>query len=104
MLERLEEELEKAAASGATADALLPKLVSLLGCGNDEIKEILSTLGWRIVEVADAGAGVRTVGASRATAARASATPRGRKIEAVRTRPSRKPGRADPEMAAAFRK
>ena len=44
-----------------TADALLPKLVSLLGCGNDELKEILSTLGWRIVEVADAGAGVRTV-------------------------------------------
>jgi ATP-dependent RNA helicase SUPV3L1/SUV3 len=61
MLERLEEELEKAAASGTTADALLPKLVSLLGCGNDELKEILSTLGWRIVEVADAGAGVRTV-------------------------------------------
>jgi ATP-dependent RNA helicase SUPV3L1/SUV3 len=61
MLERLEEELEKSATSGATADVLLPKLVSLLGCGNDELKQILSTLGWSIVEVADGEAGVRTV-------------------------------------------
>jgi len=60
MLERLEEELDKAATSGATADVLMPKLVSLLGCGNDEMKEILSTLGWNIVEVAEADA-VRTV-------------------------------------------
>jgi ATP-dependent RNA helicase SUPV3L1/SUV3 len=55
MLERLEDELEKGAASGAATDALLPKLVSLLGCGNDKLKEILSTLGWTTVEVADAG-------------------------------------------------
>ena len=61
MLERLEDELEKGAASGATADVLMPKLVSLLGCGNDEMKAILSALGWRVMEVADAGAGVRTV-------------------------------------------
>jgi ATP-dependent RNA helicase SUPV3L1/SUV3 len=55
MLERLEDELEKGAASGAATDALLPRLVSLLGCGNDKLKEILSTLGWTTVEVADAG-------------------------------------------------
>jgi ATP-dependent RNA helicase SUPV3L1/SUV3 len=61
MLERLEEELEKAATSGATADALLPKLVSLLGCGNDEMKEILSTLGWNAIEVAEGETGARTV-------------------------------------------
>ncbi len=35
--------------------------VSLLGCGNDELREILGTLGWRILEVADAGTGVRNV-------------------------------------------
>jgi ATP-dependent RNA helicase SUPV3L1/SUV3 len=61
MLERLEDELEKGAASGATADVLMPKLVSLLGCGNDELREILAALGWRVLEVADAGAGVRNV-------------------------------------------
>jgi len=61
MLERLEDELEKGAASGATADVLMPKLVSLLGCGNDELREILAALGWRVLEVADAGTGVRNV-------------------------------------------
>jgi ATP-dependent RNA helicase SUPV3L1/SUV3 len=61
MLERLEDELEKSAASGTTADVLMPKLVSLLGCGNDELREILAALGWRIVEVAEAGADPRTV-------------------------------------------
>ena len=61
MLERLEGELERGVASGATADLLMPRLVALLGCGNDELREILGALGWRILEVADAGAGVRTV-------------------------------------------
>ncbi|MBV9990417.1 MAG: disulfide oxidoreductase [Alphaproteobacteria bacterium] len=61
MLERLEDTLEKGAAEGATADVLMPKLVSLLGIGNDELRAILDALGWRIVEVADAGAGVRSV-------------------------------------------
>ncbi len=36
MLERLEDELDKAAVAGQTPTALLPKLVSLLGAGNDE--------------------------------------------------------------------
>ncbi|HVV64187.1 MAG TPA: helicase-related protein [Rhizomicrobium sp.] len=61
MLERLEDELEKGASSGAGADALLPKLVSLLGCGNEQLREILERLDWRSVEVADAAAGVRAV-------------------------------------------
>jgi ATP-dependent RNA helicase SUPV3L1/SUV3 len=54
MLERLEEELEKGAANGAQAEILLPKLVSLLGCGNDELKDVLAQLGWRSVNVGEA--------------------------------------------------
>jgi ATP-dependent RNA helicase SUPV3L1/SUV3 len=61
MLERLEEELEQGAASGAQAEMLLPRLVSLLGCGNDELKDVLSHLGWRTVSVADAGQGAKLV-------------------------------------------
>jgi ATP-dependent RNA helicase SUPV3L1/SUV3 len=61
MLERLEDELDKGTTGGATADILMPKLVSLLGCGNDELREILAALGWRVLEVADAGTGVRSV-------------------------------------------
>jgi ATP-dependent RNA helicase SUPV3L1/SUV3 len=51
MLERLEDELEKAAAEGVSAEASLPKFVSLLGCGNEEGKNILAALGWRMVAV-----------------------------------------------------
>jgi ATP-dependent RNA helicase SUPV3L1/SUV3 len=51
MLERLEDELEKAAASGAGADASLPRLVSLLGASNEEGRAVLAALGWRIVAV-----------------------------------------------------
>jgi ATP-dependent RNA helicase SUPV3L1/SUV3 len=61
MLERLEDELGKGAATGVAADVLMPKLVSLLGCSNDELRAILDALGWRVMEVADADAGVRTV-------------------------------------------
>jgi len=61
MLERLEEELEKGAASGAQAETLVPRLVSLLGCGNDELKDVLSHLGWRDVTVADSGHGATAV-------------------------------------------
>jgi hypothetical protein len=56
MLERLEDELEKAVASGTGAEASLPRLVSLLGAGNDEGKHVLAALGWRMVAVADAPA------------------------------------------------
>ena len=39
MLDRLEEELEQATRSGGTADALLPKLVSLLGCDREMLEQ-----------------------------------------------------------------
>jgi len=61
ILDRLEEELEKGATGGTRAEVLLPKLVSLLGCSNDELKDVLSHLGWREVEVVDAGKGAMKV-------------------------------------------
>jgi len=54
MLERMEDELEKALSSGAEAEGLLTKLVSLLGSSKDEARAILAALGWRVVEVAGA--------------------------------------------------
>ncbi len=54
MLERLEDELEKALASGMDAEALLTHIVSLLGSGKEEARAVLAELGWRAVEVAGA--------------------------------------------------
>jgi ATP-dependent RNA helicase SUPV3L1/SUV3 len=54
MVERLEDELEKAAAEGAGAEASLPKLVSLLGASNEEGKAVLAALGWQMAPVANA--------------------------------------------------
>jgi ATP-dependent RNA helicase SUPV3L1/SUV3 len=54
MLERLEDELEQALATGTDAETLLTKLVSLLGSGRDDARAVLTALGWRAVEVADA--------------------------------------------------
>ena len=54
MLERLEDELENALSSGAEAETLLTKLVSLLGSSKEEARAVLSALGWRSVEVAGA--------------------------------------------------
>ena len=54
MLERVEDALDQAAREGADAQGLLPKLVSLMGTGNDEAKLVLQDLGWRLVEVAGA--------------------------------------------------
>jgi ATP-dependent RNA helicase SUPV3L1/SUV3 len=51
MLERLEDTLEQGATDGATADMLTPKLVSLLGCGNEELKVVLGSLGWQAMPV-----------------------------------------------------
>jgi len=53
MLERLEDELEQALATGTDAETLLTKLVSLLGSGKDEARAVLAALGWRAVNVAD---------------------------------------------------
>jgi len=51
MLDRLEEELELAANNGATAEAALPKLLSMLGCDRASLEKILAALGWRRVAV-----------------------------------------------------
>ncbi len=55
MLERLEDELEKALAAGTGAEALLVRLVSLLGSGKEEGRAVLDALGWREVPVEGAG-------------------------------------------------
>ncbi len=52
MLERIEDVLEKGIMDGAAAEALIPKLVSLLGSSNDELFEVLSALGWQRTDVA----------------------------------------------------
>jgi ATP-dependent RNA helicase SUPV3L1/SUV3 len=56
MLERLEDELEKALSSGSDADTLLNRIVSLLGAGKDEARAVLTALGWKSVEVTNAPA------------------------------------------------
>jgi len=62
MLERLEDVLEKSVIEGATVDASMPKLVSLLGCSNDELREVLAALGWHAAEVAGGSAVWRRTG------------------------------------------
>jgi ATP-dependent RNA helicase SUPV3L1/SUV3 len=54
MLERLEDELEQALAAGTDTETVFTKLVSLLGSGKQEALQVLSALGWRAVEVANA--------------------------------------------------
>jgi ATP-dependent RNA helicase SUPV3L1/SUV3 len=54
MLERLEDELEKALASGSDAEAVQGQVVSLLGSSKDEARSVLAALGWQMVEVAGA--------------------------------------------------
>jgi ATP-dependent RNA helicase SUPV3L1/SUV3 len=51
MLERLEDELEKALASGADAGTVLGRVISLLGAGKDEGHAVLSALGWHLATV-----------------------------------------------------
>ena len=54
MLERLEDELEQALASGSDAETLLTRIVSLLGSSKEEARAVLAALGWREVDVAAA--------------------------------------------------
>jgi ATP-dependent RNA helicase SUPV3L1/SUV3 len=54
MLDRLENELEKALANGADADSVLSRVISLLGAGKEEGRAVLSALGWQLAEVQDA--------------------------------------------------
>ena len=51
MLDRLEEELEQATCNGGTAEVLMPKLVSLLGCDRNTLEQVLDDLGWKRVAV-----------------------------------------------------
>jgi ATP-dependent RNA helicase SUPV3L1/SUV3 len=54
MLDRLEQELEAAAVAGTTADAAIPKLVSLLGVDRETMDGVLAALGWNRIDVANA--------------------------------------------------
>ena len=54
MLERLEDELEKALASGAEAETLLTRIVSFLGSSKEEAAAVLAALGWKQADVKDA--------------------------------------------------
>lgn len=51
MLDRIEQELGDAAKNGATADAAIPKLLSMLGCDRATLDKILAALGWKRVQV-----------------------------------------------------
>jgi ATP-dependent RNA helicase SUPV3L1/SUV3 len=53
MLDRLEQELEAAATTGATADAAIPKLVSLIGSDRATLDIVLAELGWSRIAVAN---------------------------------------------------
>jgi ATP-dependent RNA helicase SUPV3L1/SUV3 len=59
MLERLDGALESAMLSGATANSLLPLLLSLLGTSAAELDVILPALGWQQVAVGEGESGVR---------------------------------------------
>jgi ATP-dependent RNA helicase SUPV3L1/SUV3 len=54
MLERLQDELEKALASGAEAEKLLTRIVSFLGSSKEEALAVLAALGWKQADVKDA--------------------------------------------------
>jgi ATP-dependent RNA helicase SUPV3L1/SUV3 len=54
MLERLQDELEKALASGDGAEAILTRIVSFLGSSREEAQAVLAKLGWKQAAVKDA--------------------------------------------------
>jgi ATP-dependent RNA helicase SUPV3L1/SUV3 len=54
MLERMEDELERALSAGTDAESLLTRLVSLLGSSREEARAVLAVLGWRQVDVSGA--------------------------------------------------
>ena len=54
MLERLEDELERAAKAGLGASLVTPKLLSLLGCDQEVLSRVLAVLDWQLVAVAGA--------------------------------------------------
>jgi ATP-dependent RNA helicase SUPV3L1/SUV3 len=75
MLERLQDELEKALASGADADALLTRIVSFLGSSREEAQAVLAGLGWKQADVKDAAPVWRKMPRKRERPARQEAPP-----------------------------
>jgi ATP-dependent RNA helicase SUPV3L1/SUV3 len=61
MVERIEEELEEGALKGATAEDLMPRFVSYLGCSNEVIEGVLRGLGWQIFDVVSPTTGTARV-------------------------------------------
>ena len=55
MVERLEDSLAAAAQEGSGADAVMPRLMSLLGCDRPALETVLDALGWQRIEVAPKG-------------------------------------------------
>jgi ATP-dependent RNA helicase SUPV3L1/SUV3 len=51
ILERLEQELEKAACEGARAEDVKPRLVALLGASSQATDKVIERLGWREFQV-----------------------------------------------------
>ena len=75
MLERLQDELEKALASGADAEALLTRIVSFLGSSREEVQAVLAKLGWKQAVVKDAAPVYRKAPQKRDKPARAEPPP-----------------------------
>ncbi len=59
IIERVEAELENAAAAGISADAQMPKIASYFGCDFSGVTRILEALGWAQIEVTDPSAPAR---------------------------------------------
>ncbi|MDE2463509.1 MAG: disulfide oxidoreductase [Alphaproteobacteria bacterium] len=96
IIERLEKALDDAAATGQSAQAALPRLVSLLGCDRTTLEGVLNALGWQQVEVAQSEPvwRLRNEGGSKARA------PRGkRRRAAVQPGPPGGPQNSDSPFA-----
>lgn len=59
IVERIEAELQKAAAAGISADAQMPRLASYLACDFNGITRVLDDLGWSLVDVTHPSARMR---------------------------------------------
>jgi len=87
MLDRLEEELQQATRNGGTADGLMPKLVSLLGCDRETLERVLEELGWSRIAVKSAEA--------EASVWRANPQPKREKPTHKDSRPDKRRGRRE---------
>ena len=57
IVERIEHDLELAAAEGSKADDVIPRLISLLGASKEAAQSVIGALGWNEIEVAEGEAG-----------------------------------------------